>query len=138
MKKLLLACLVLPLFISCNKDKDDCETTTAKVAGTYRLTAAKYKQTPTSGEIDLLVLLDACEKDDLEVLNGNGSYTHQDAGTVCTPSGTYSGTWSLAGNTLTIDGQASTVTSFDCTTLVFTISNYSTAGDVATFTMVRQ
>jgi len=51
------------------------------------------KQTPASAETDLLLLLDACEKDDHEVLNENGSYTHQDAGTVCSPSGTYSGPW---------------------------------------------
>ncbi|HUR66414.1 MAG TPA: lipocalin family protein [Chitinophagaceae bacterium] len=136
MNKLLLALLALPLFIACNKD-DDCETTKAKVAGNYRLTAAKYKQTPASAEMDLYALLSACEKDDTEVLNENGSYTHQDAGTACSPSGTYSGTWSLNGNTLVIDGETSTITSFDCKTLVFTISGYNTAGDVATFTMVK-
>lgn len=136
MKKLLLALFALPFFFACNK-KDDCETTAAKVAGTYRLASAKYKQTPASAEVDLLLALDACEKDDREVLNENGSYTHQDAGTACIPNGTYSGTWSLNGNTLVIDGETSTVASFDCTTLVFTITGYLIAGDVATFTIVK-
>ena len=137
MKKLLLILLIAPLtFISCDKD-DDCETTSAQVAGTYRLTSAKYKQTPTSGEVDLLVLLDNCEKDDQQVLNANGTYQYVDAGTICSPNGSYSGNWSLNGNTLIIDGETSTVTSFDCKTLVFTVSGYNVAGDVATFTMVK-
>lgn len=136
-KSLLFITLSMLIFISCKKD-EKCETSVAKIAGNYRVVAAKYKQTSAGAETDLFVLLDACEKDDTEVLNENGSYTHQDAGTVCTPNGTYSGTWSLSGNTLTIDGETSTIQSFDCSTLVFTISNYFVAGDVATFTLAKQ
>ncbi len=136
-KSLLFVSVSLLLLVSCKKD-DKCETTVAKIAGNYKVTAAKYKSTPTSPESDLFILLDACEKDDIEVLNENGSYTHQDAGTSCTPSGTYSGTWSLSGNTLTIDGEVSTITSFDCSTLVFTVANYFASCDVATFTLAKQ
>ena len=136
-KNLLYLSLALIVFSSCKKE-DKCETTVAKIAGNYKVTAAKYKNTPTSPESDLLLLLDACEKDDIEILNENGSYTHQDAGTSCTPSGTYSGNWSLSGNTLTIDGEVSTIVSFDCSSLVFSVSNYFTSGDVATFTLAKQ
>ena len=136
-KSLLFLSLSLLLFGSCKK-VDKCKTNVAKIAGSYKVTSAKYKSTPASTESDLLILLDACEKDDIEVLNENGSYTHQDAGTSCTPSGTYTGSWTLSGNSLTIDGEVSTITSFDCSTLVFTVSNYFTSGDVATFTLAKQ
>jgi hypothetical protein len=137
MKKLLILLGIVPMaFISCDK-KEDCEINQASVAGTYRVTAMKYKQTSTSGEIDVYALLDACEKDDQQVLNSNGTYTYQDAGTSCSPSGTFNGTWSLSGQTLTIDGDASTITSFDCSTLVTTASNVAQPGDVLVITMVR-
>lgn len=138
MKKiLLLASVTVLLFASCKKD-EKCEIKISKVAGTYRVTAAKYKQTPASAEIDLFASLDACEKDDLEVLNENGSYTHQDAGTACSPNGTYSGTWTLNGNAITIDGEAATIQSFDCSTLVFVVAAYLLPGDAATFTLAKQ
>lgn len=135
MKKILLPSLVcLIAFSGCKKDKNDCATDTEHVSGTYKLTAMKVK--PSGGaEIDVLPFLDACEKDDLFILNANGTFNYDDAGTVCSPSGDYNSTWSLSGNTITLDGEAATVSSFDCHTLVITQND---AGDVTTITMTKQ
>ena len=139
MKKLLFSVTLAALtLISCKKDKDECTTSTATLSGNYRQTAIKYKQTPTSAEQDFFAALDACEKDDILALNANGAYSYQDAGTVCTPNGSYSGTWSYSGSTITVDGDAATIQSFDCTSLVIYIENAIVPGDRITTTLVKQ
>ena len=138
MKKLLFSVTLAALtLISCKKDKD-CETSTASLSGNYRQTAIKYKQTPSSTEQDVFANLPACEKDDILVLNSNGSYNYQDAGTVCTPNGSFSGTWSYSGSTITINGEAATIQSFDCSSLVIYIENQLAPGDRVTTTLVKQ
>ena len=138
MKKLLFSVTLAALtFISCKKD-DDCETSTASLSGNYRQTAIKYKATPTSPEQDFFAALDACEKDDILALSSNGAYNYQDAGTVCVPNGSYSGTWSYSGSTITVDGDVATIQSFDCTSLVIYIENALSPGDRITTTLVKQ
>jgi hypothetical protein len=139
MKKLLFSVTLAALtLISCKKDKDECATNSDTLAGNYRITSAQYKQTPTSTSIDYLAFLDACERDDIYALVAGGVFNYQDAGTVCVPPGGYSGTWSYTGTTLTIDGEATTIQSFDCTTLVTVFSDVNTAGDKLTITFVKQ
>jgi Lipocalin-like domain len=123
--------------ISCKKDKD-CETSTDSLSGNYRQTAIKYKQTPSSTEQDFFSTLDACEKDDILSLASNGTYNYQDAGTTCFPNGSYSGTWSYSGSTITVDGDAATIQSFDCSTLVIYITDAIVPGDRITTTLVKQ
>lgn len=139
MKKLIftLATGVLTI-VSCKKDKEDCQTSAASLAMSYRTVSIKYKQTPSSAELDYFATLDACEKDDILTLNVNGTYSYTDAGTVCSPSGSYTGTWSVNGNTITVDGDNGTIQSFDCTTLVLYIENSFVAGDRLTTTLVKQ
>ena len=141
MKKLLFL-LVTPLtFISCDKDKDeDCALSQASVAGTYRVTSIKYKSSASGPEMDYynFVFTEACEKDDTYTLNANGTFSFNDAGTKCTPPNDYTGTWSLSGNTIVIDGDAGNVDSFNCNTLVVSGSNVITTGDKFTFTYTRQ
>lgn len=135
MKKiLLLATFGIFVMSSCNKDDDNCETNVTTVSGTYKLTSLKYKASGQP-EVDLFAFMDACEKDDLTVLNANGTYAYQDAGTACDPNGSFSGTWSLSGSTITVDGDTGTLQSFDCSTLVFYVED---AGDRLTFTYVKQ
>jgi len=139
MKKLLFSVTLAALtLISCKKDKDECTTSTATLSGNYRQTAIKYKQTSSSAEQDFFAALDACEKDDILALNANGAYNYQDAGTVCTPNGSYSGTWSYSGSTITVDGDVATIQSFDCKSLVIYIENAIVPGDRITTTLVKQ
>jgi hypothetical protein len=140
MKKLALTLAIGVLtFASCKKDNDDdCQTTAATLAMSYKTVSIKYKQTPSSSEIDYFATLDACEKDDVLTLNANGTYSYTDAGTACTPSGSYTGTWSVSGNTITVDGDNGTIQSFDCNTLVLYIENSFVAGDRLTTTLVKQ
>lgn len=136
MKKIFLIATIGFLGLSsCNKDDDDCEQNMASVSGTYKLTAMKYRPSGSTNEIDLYAFLDACEKDDLTVLNANGTYAYQDAGTVCNPNGSFNGTWTMSGNSITVDGESGTIQSFDCNTIVFYTED---AGDRITFTYVRQ
>jgi hypothetical protein len=125
-------------FVSCKKDKEDCETTAASIAAAYRTVSIKYKASPSSSENDYFATLPACEKDDVLTLNANGTYSYTDAGTVCNPPGSYTGTWSVSGNTITVDGDNGTIQSFDCNTLVLYIENSFVTGDRLTTTLVKQ
>lgn len=129
--------------VSCKKDKDkaaSCSTDVPSISGSYKFAAYTYKQTPSSPEEDYLPVIfpDACERDDVLALNANGNYTVTDAGTVCTPAGSDSGTWSLAGNTLGIDGDLSTIQSFDCKTLVLVNQDVVVPGDQLKITLAKQ
>jgi hypothetical protein len=132
------AFLALIVLSSCEKDKDDCEKTVATISGTYKITSATYTAPGVPGSVDYYAQLDACEKDDLQILNANGNYTYQDAGTACSPSGSYSGTWSLSGNSITIDGETGTIESFNCDELVLSIEIGFVAGDRLVTTLEKQ
>ena len=142
MKKLLLPiCLIIFALVSCKKDKDEptCVVSTASVTGNYKITAGTYKQTPSSADLDFFASLDACEKDDIYGFAASGVLNYQDAGTVCSPNGSYSGTWSLSGTTmLNLDGELTTIQSFTCSTLIITLADFITTGDKLTITFVRQ
>lgn len=131
------------IFTSCKKEdrkEEACTLTMKGLAGAYKLTSLQYKVTSTSAPQDFLVFMPACEKDDVVTLNANGSYTYKDAGTVCTPDGNWSGTWSLTGNVLDSDGDEidGIVQSYDCKTLVFYTDGVLMAGDRLTFTLQKQ
>lgn len=138
MKKLFLFSIVTGIMLtSCKKKKDTCVTNMTSIAGTYKLTSLRYK--PSGGtETEILAQLPACQRDDLQVLNANGTYSNQDAGTVCSPNGSFTGDWTLTGNTIEINGRMATIQSFDCTTLIFYSTNVVNAGDKQTSTFVRQ
>jgi hypothetical protein len=129
--------------ISCKKDKDkgpSCATDVASISGSYKFAAYTYKQTPTSPEEDWfpLVFPDACERDDVLSFTANGNYTINDAGVVCSPSGSDSGNWSLSGSTMNIDGDLTTIESFDCKTLVLVNNDVNVSGDKLKITLTRQ
>lgn len=135
--------IVSTICISCKKEKDKtpaCATDVASIAGSYKFAAYTYKQTPTSPEEDYLniILPDACERDDVFSFNANGNYTITDAGTVCSPSGGDSGTWSLSGNSMNIDGDLTPIESFDCKTLALVYSDVNVTGDKLKITLAKQ
>lgn len=113
------------IFSSCKKDSN-CERNMASIAGTYSLVKLEFG----SGGIfaDVTSELEACERDDRVTLNANGTSAYADLGTVCSPAGDETGTWSVSssgrmtinsgGGILDLDDAE--ISSFDCTTLVLT------------------
>ena len=141
---LLLFSAFLLVLASCKKDGADdgggsgCTTNVASVSGKYKITAMKYKQTPTSAEIDMFGALNDCEKDDLTILNSNGTLMLQDAGTTCSPTTAYSSTWSLGSGTIVINGKLGIIDNFDCDILTVSTSGIFVAGDKLTVTYDKQ
>ena len=137
MKKIFLFSFVVGMMLSsCKKKKDVCVTNMASVTGTYKLTSLRYK--PSGGtETEIISSLPDCKRDDRYVLNANGVYNYQDAGTVCSPNGSFNGDWTLTGNTINIEGRVGTIQSFDCTTLVFYSTDVLNPGDKQTSTFVK-
>lgn len=139
MKKIILSATTLvAILVACKKDPITCTTNMASIAGSYKITAAKYKASSSATEQDFFATLPACEKDDIIKLNANGTADYQDAGTACTPNSSYSSTWSLSGNTITMDGTPGTIQLFDCKKLVVTGTGALVPGDILTVTYEKQ
>ncbi len=127
MKKLLFGAMALVLFVGagCKKDKKDatCELNSASIVGNYKLTAATMQSGTSSPEVSILnTFYQPCELDDITTYNANNTFAYQDQGTVCDPSGSYTGTWSLSGsNLLQIENGDTTlmpISSFSCNNFV--------------------
>ena len=141
MKKLIIILFTISIFASCSKDNDKtCTLSVTAVAGSYKITAVRYKATPASSEVDYynLFFTDVCERDDIISLNAAGTYTFTDAGVKCVPPGDDSGLWSLSGNTVTVDGEASNVDSFSCSTLTVSSADVYSLGDKLILVLTRQ
>lgn len=143
MKKLFLIVSVSILaFSSCNKDNDEnqCPATAASLAGSYKLTALKYKANASTPEVDWFAAIDACKKDDIYNLTATMGFSIQDAGTVCVPSGSYdNGAWTLTGNEINMDGfYSGTIVSYDCSNLVLSQADALNPGDKLTATFKKQ
>lgn len=140
--KVLCPVVISLCLLSCSREPDEtqlCSTNMTTLSGTYKLTAVKYKASPSATEMDYLVFMEDCEKDDLVTLNPNGTYNYKDAGTSCAPKGDDSGTWSLSGNTVYSDGIiGGTIQSFDCKTLAVFVSDLNVPGDKMTVTFSKQ
>jgi hypothetical protein len=138
MKRMLIAFSALTLmFTACKKDDVKKEVTPTKenLTGTWMVTSVKISN--ASGSMDLFSSFEACEKDDIYHLNADLSFEYEDAGTQCSPNNIYSGgTWALTSSTtIDIDGDVSTIKSFDGKTLVASQSD----GDVTqSITYVKQ
>lgn len=144
MKKLFSIILMTAILSSCKKDSgdDNCTLSTKALAGKYRTTSVKYKQTASFPEVDYYPVLfaDACDRDDYITYNADGTYTITDAGSVCFPNNNSSGTWSLSGNTFTQDSPSntSTVERFDCNSFTTKHTNVFVSGDILYVTVTRQ
>ena len=134
--------ITITLFLfSCKKDKKkDCTLTEANFAGSYKVATVKYKQTASSPEVDgkSIFFDNVCEQDDYTTFKTDHTYTYTDAGTKCDPEGSYSGTWSLNGNTLITDADSQPVQDFSCSGFTSGESNVLTAGDSVIVTFAKQ
>jgi len=123
MKKLLFGLLALTLLAtSCKKDKAPA-VTKELLAGTYKLMTVTVSLNG-SAPMDADNRQD-CEKDDLIKINADNSFNYMDAGTACDPSGDFNATYELHGNDISseaYDGLNGTVSSFDGTNLILTVS----------------
>ncbi len=139
MKKALLLIAPVCLFLGSCK-KDSCKTDAASLAGAYKISSVKYKVNSSVPEADYTdeYFSSPCEKDDVMNLSANGTFTLTDAGTTCTPPTSASGTWSVTGSQLIVDGEDYTIGKFDCDNLTLTYSGYFTEGDLITLNLVRQ
>jgi hypothetical protein len=127
--------MLLMLFASCKKT-DTCTLSSTSILGTYKMTANKYRATGTTVDLDYYAAADACQKDDTYTVASGGVFTITDAGVVCSPSNTSTGTWTLSGTTFTTDGSdAATVASFSCSGMVLTVTD---ASGTETITLIRQ
>jgi len=124
------------LFTACKKDKDDeaVAATKENLIGSYKLTSAKAKV--LSQEVDVIdTYVEACQKDDVYVLNADFSAKIKDEGTKCGNGEGYTSSWELDGNYIDIDGYSGNIKSFDGKTLVVEASG-SQGGITATITFV--
>ena len=138
MKKIILSLFVLStVLISCKKDSKNCDLNSGNVVGTYRLTAYTYKANTAATVVDEYALLQPCEKDDRIIFNANSTTTYTDAGVVCSPSGNSTGTWSLSGSSMTLDGDIYVVASFSCSGMTLTQAGPA-AGELTTITVAKQ
>ncbi|WP_089916631.1 lipocalin-like domain-containing protein [Chitinophaga rupis] len=132
------------MLFSCKKEEENnspaCGISLAGLSGSYKLTALQYRSGANATPQDYLASMDDCEKDNILVLNSDGTYDYKDMGTVCTDADNPAhGTWAVQGNTLTSDGVLNgTVASYDCKTMVYYIDNAIEKGDRLTYTMVKQ
>lgn len=138
----LFAAIAILALSSCNKDKTEtCETNTTTLAGSFKLTGLKYQPSAGAEQADWYsTVVEACKRDDLYILAANGGFSIQDAGTVCSPDGSYSnGTWTLVDKEINMDGfYSGTIQSYDCKTLVFYDTDVLNSGDKLTATFVKQ
>ncbi len=144
MKYFLSAFTIFCLFSGCKKDdapENICPLNDSNLVGSYLPQSIKYKETSASAEKEILTddtYYLPCQRDDLNIMNPNHTFTYTDAGVVCTPNGSGNGgNWSLSGTTITIGTQVSTVTAFDCNSLTVLIPNYRKPGDEATLVFKR-
>jgi hypothetical protein len=145
MKKTLLfaiicgAAIMTIVLAGCSKKGGGSVAATVKsVAGTYKLTASTV--TSSGVTVDYMSQIPACEKDDILQLNADSTFAYTDAGTVCTPSGSYSGTWTISGNYFIQNGtDSATIKSFNGSALVLAVTDNSSGTAITnTTTLTKQ
>jgi hypothetical protein len=132
MKKLLPVLFAFGLFsTACKKSQDAPPITKENLAGAYKIIADVATSSGVS--TDVYATYQSCAKDDIWSFNTDNSLVVTDAGVVCDPSDSWSGTWSLEGTTITVAGQSGTVTKFDGSIMEITITLSDTSSEKITF-----
>ena len=126
---LMMLIISLATLSSCKKDKDEPVVASLQtVSGSYKMGAFTYKY-GTDPEEDMLLLFDACERDDVPTLKTDKTYISNDVGVVCTPPGDYTGDWDVPNSTtFVLDSEQWVIDSFDGK--VLKISQSYTSGGV--------
>ena len=130
------------IIFSCKKNKPDtksnCDLTEANLIGTFGYDSVRYKASPSSPAVDAASLVDSCSLDDVVTLTSNHMLTYTDAGIKCNPAGDGTGTWSLSGTTLTLEGQAAHIDNFTCGKFTAAQPDFFQAGDTLLITFKKQ
>ena len=140
MKKLsILSLLALLILGSCKKDtpSTSCTYNTASVLGSYKSTSFLYKANAATPEVDLFPSYPDCQKDDLLIFNSNGTYTLSEGATSCNPSNADSGTWSISGNNMILDGETVEIQNFSCSGFKVKTTDII-SGETFTITLAKQ
>jgi hypothetical protein len=133
MKRVVVALSAL-LFITVSCIKDDNNISKENLVGSYTLVSvtAKYG---TSPEVDITDdWIEPCQQDDVTTLKADDTYAVVDAGVQCDPPSDDVGTWSVSGNSFTLDGETFVISSFSGNTLVLSVTETS-GGQTATLKM---
>ena len=121
MKKALICLSFIVSIIGCKKDdpvNPNLPVTLANIAGNYKMTDVTIASTSSSV---YSTFVPACERDDTYAFAASGAVIRTDAGAVCSPNTSASGTFSLTGSTITFLGNTYTVESLTNTN--FVVSN---------------
>ena len=117
------------VFTSCKKDEESKPVTPTKenLTGVWMMTAAKITSGGNSVNVfnntdENMNIFPACTRDDKFHFNADLSFHQEDAGTQCDPSSSTDGEWGLTNaTTVNINGEASTIDSFDGKNLVVSV-----------------
>ena len=121
LKPVLVILFAASFFSACKKEKTSPAITKENFSGTYTLKSSTATSALTGSQtLNLYDMMLPCEKDDQVTLKIDFTVLYADAGIKCEEPGDDTGTWSLAGNTITIDGEKATIEKFDGTTLIIT------------------
>ncbi len=130
-KNFVILIFIILVLTSCKKKADEvpptCELTVTGLIGLYKI--SKLELNTGSGFSDVTnVYLTACEKDDTYNFKTNGVFEYVDAGTVCSPNGSGTGTWSVSAGKLTFQSPSvngvelvdATLSNNNCTSFIAT------------------
>ena len=117
------------VFTSCKKDEETKTSTPTKenLTGVWMMTAANISSGGSSINVfdntdEIINIVPPCERDDKYHLNADLSFQQEDAGTQCDPTTATTGEWALTNTTtINIDGEVSTIDSFDGKTMVVSV-----------------
>jgi hypothetical protein len=136
---ILTAAVILVLgFAACKKsDNKNSARTVENLSGTYNLTALSIDL----GSIDfnLYDTLPACQKDNVILLNANGTAQFVDAGVACEPPSDSADVWHLSPNndSLYLGSNSTFIKTWDGKSLVLKSSGYSGYQGDVTITLVK-
>jgi len=127
-KVILLSFLSSLIFLAACKKDNACNFDTAGIQGTWNVTGLKMTSDSISPEVDLFASGSLCDKDNQLDFHADGTYNYVDAGVLCSPASSDSGTWSVSGNNFIIDGVTFVKQSFSCNSLVIKANDLTTGG----------
>jgi len=116
MKKLIPVLFVLGIFATaCKKSKDappppPPPLTKENVAGAYKITGDVSTSPDGTSTTDNYANYQPCAKDDIWNFNADNSLAVTDEGVVCDPSGSWTSSWSLDGDAISVAGMNGSVT----------------------------